>query len=157
MYAGGWGGGYNIFFCLFFFFVIWELNWITKESLNLSCIRFQLEPQHYKTDKMIVRAAKTRISLGIRPVWSEFSPCAQFLANDRRFLHADSEDPGQTGRMPRLIWVFAGRKGHFFDFVVLRLIFKLIKNGLIVRISNYIWQITAQLFLLVGSNKYVKN
>ena len=25
------------------------------------------------------------------------------------FLHADSEDSDQTGRMPRLIWVFAGR------------------------------------------------
>ena len=29
------------------------------------------------------------------------------------FLHADSEDSDQTGPMPRLIWVFAGRKGHF--------------------------------------------
>ena len=29
----------------------------------------------------------------------------------------------QTGRMPRLIRVFAGRTGHFVGFVVLRLIF----------------------------------
>ena len=29
------------------------------------------------------------------------------------FLHADSEDSDQTGPMPRLIWFFAGRKGHF--------------------------------------------
>ena len=30
-------------------------------------------------------------------------------AKDPSFLHADSEDSDQTGRMPRLIWVFAGR------------------------------------------------
>ena len=36
--------------------------------------------------------AKTQISLGIRPVWSESSLCAQWVAKDPRFLHADSED-----------------------------------------------------------------
>ena len=40
---------------------------------------------HDKTNKMTVCPAKTQISLGIR------------------FLHADSEDSDQTGRMPRLI------------------------------------------------------
>ena len=35
--------------------------------------------------------------------------CAQWVAKDPSFLHADSEDSDQTGRMPRLIWVFAGR------------------------------------------------
>ena len=58
---------------------------------------------------MSVRPAKTQISLGIRPVWSESSLCAQWVAKDPRFLHADSEDSDQTGWMPRLIWVFAGR------------------------------------------------
>ena len=58
---------------------------------------------------MSVRLAKTQISLGIRPVWSESSLCAQWVAKDPRFLHPDSEDSDQTGRMPRLIWVFAGR------------------------------------------------
>ena len=67
------------------------------------------EPRHDKTNKMSVRLAKTKISLGIRPVWSESSPCAQWVAKDPSFLHADSEDSDQTGRMPRLIWVFAGR------------------------------------------------
>ena len=32
-----------------------------------------------------------------------------WVAKDPRFLHADSEDSDQTGRMPRLIWVFARR------------------------------------------------
>ena len=57
---------------------------------------------------MSVCPAKTQISLGIRPVWSESSLCAQWVAKDPRLLHADSEDSDQTGRMPRLIWVFAG-------------------------------------------------
>ena len=58
---------------------------------------------------MTVRPAKIQISLGIRPVWSEFFLCARWVAKDQRFLHGDSEASDQTGRMPRLIWVFAGR------------------------------------------------
>ena len=57
---------------------------------------------------MSVRPAKTQISLGIRPVWSESLLCAQWVAKDPSFLHADSEDSDQTGRMPWLIWVVAG-------------------------------------------------
>ena len=70
---------------------------------------------------MTVRPAKTQISLGIRPVWSESSLCVQWVAEDPIFLHADSEDSDQTGRMPKLIWVFAGRS-HFVGFVMRRLI-----------------------------------
>ena len=29
--------------------------------------------------------------------------CSQWIAKDPSFLHADSEDSDQTGRMPRLI------------------------------------------------------
>ena len=57
---------------------------------------------------MSVRTVKTQISFGIRPVWSEFSLCVQWVAMDPRFLRADSGDSDQTGRTPRLIWVFAG-------------------------------------------------
>ena len=45
----------------------------------------------------------------LRPVWSMSSLCAQWAAKDPNLFHADSEDSGQTGRMSRLIWVFAGR------------------------------------------------
>ena len=41
--------------------------------------------------------------------WSESSLCTQWVAKDPGFLHVDSEDSDQTGRMPRLIRVFAGR------------------------------------------------
>ena len=63
------------------------------------------EPRHDKTNKMSVRPAKTQISLG----GSESSLCAQWVAKDQSFLHADSEDSEQTGRMLWLICVFAGR------------------------------------------------
>ena len=59
-----------------------------------------------------VRPAKTRIRLG---------GCAQWVAKDLMFLHGDSEDSDQTGRMPRLIGVFAGRTCHIVGFVVTRL------------------------------------
>ena len=62
--------------------------------------------------------AKTQISLGIRPVWSESLLCAQRVAKDLSFLRADSKDSDQTGRMPRLIWVFTGRTCHFCRFIL---------------------------------------
>ena len=68
--------------------------------------------------KWYVCPAKTQISLGIHPVWSESSLCTQWLAEDPVFLHADSADSDQTGRMPRLIWVFAGSEDHFIGFIV---------------------------------------
>ena len=79
------------------------------------------ELRHDKINKVTVRPAKTQISLGIRSVWSESSLCAQWVAKDPSFLHVDSEDSDQTGRMPRLIWVFAGRTCHFVGFVTRRL------------------------------------
>ena len=54
---------------------------------------------------MTVRPAKTQIRLD----GSESSQCAHWVAKDPRYLHADSEVSDQTGRMPRLIWVFAAR------------------------------------------------
>ena len=81
------------------------------------------EPRHDKTNKMSVRPAKTHISLGIRPVWSESSLCAQWVAKDPSFLHADSEDSDQTGRIPRLNWVFAGHKVILLVFVMSRLLY----------------------------------
>ena len=54
---------------------------------------------------MSVRPAKTD---QIRPVWSESSLYAEWVAKDPSFLHADSEDSDQTGRMP----------SHFVGFVM---------------------------------------
>ena len=53
-----------------------------------------------KPTKWPVCPAKTQISLGIRLVWSESSLCAEWVAKDPRFLHADSEDSAQTRWVP---------------------------------------------------------
>ena len=59
--------------------------------------------------KWHVRPAKTQISLRICPVWSESSLSAWRNIGASATHWAHSEDFDQTGRMPRLIWVFAGR------------------------------------------------
>ena len=52
--------------------------------------------------------------LGHPPSLIRVFACAQWVAKGPRFLHADSEDSDQTGRMPRLIWVFAGHTATLF-------------------------------------------
>ena len=67
-----------------------------------------------KPTKWHVRLAKTEISLGIRPAWSESSLSAWRKLGSLATHWAHSEDYDQTGRMPRLIWVFAGRTVTLF-------------------------------------------
>ena len=71
-----------------------------------------------KPTKWYVRPAKTQISLGIRPVWSESSLSAWRKLDSLATHWAHGENSDQIGRMPRLIWVFAGRTCHFVGFVV---------------------------------------
>ena len=90
-------------------------------SILLSSFLSSNEPRHNKTNKMSVRPAKTQISLGIRPVWSESSQCAQWLAENPRFLHADSEDWSDWADAQAdlsLRWT----PSHFVGFVMSRLI-----------------------------------
>ena len=58
-------------------------------------------PPHDKTNKMTVHPVKTQIGLGIRPVYQS-SLCAQWVAKDPSFLHAESEDSVKTRQMPSL-------------------------------------------------------
>ena len=53
------------------------------------------EPQHYKTNKMTCAPSEDSDQPG--------HPQSQRVAEDPMFLHADSEDSDQTGRMSRLI------------------------------------------------------
>ena len=62
-----------------------------------------------KPTKWHVRPAKTQISLGIHPGWSEPLLSAWRKLGSLGTHKAHSKDSDQTGRMPRLIWVFAGR------------------------------------------------
>ena len=63
---------------------------IAKDRGVIYIIKY--EPPHDKTNKISVRPAKSQISLGICPVWSESSPGAQWVGKDPSFLHADRKD-----------------------------------------------------------------
>ena len=63
--------------------------------------------------------AKAQISLGIRLVWSESSLSTWRIIGSLATHWAHSEDSDQTGRMPRLIWGFAGSTCHFVGFVMM--------------------------------------
>ena len=63
-----------------------------------------------------------QIRLGIRPIWSESSLSTWRNLGSLASHWAYSEDFDQTGRMPRLIWFFAGHTCHFVGFVMLWLI-----------------------------------
>ena len=85
------------------------------------------EPQHDKTINVAVRPAKTQISLGIRPVWTESSLSAWSKLGSLATHWMNGDDSDQTGRMPWLIWVFAGRtvtllvlscRGSFSEYVL---------------------------------------
>ena len=89
----------------------------TKPYLKGLLSRLMTKPKQWS-----LRLAETQISLGIRPVWSKSSQYAQCVAEDSMLLHADSEDWSDWSESS-LIWVFAGRKGHFVGFVMRRLYF----------------------------------
>ena len=86
-----------------------SMNRVLSKSLRFwsKLLHNRMSRRVTKPTNWHVHPAKTQISLGIRPVWSESSLCAQWVAKDPSFLHADSEDSDQTGQMPRLIWVWA--------------------------------------------------
>ena len=74
-----------------------------------------------KPTKWHVRPAKIRP--GIRPDWSGSSLSARKSLGSLAIHWVPSEDTDQTGRMPSLIWVFAGRTCHFVGFIMRRLIY----------------------------------
>ena len=99
--------------------IYYQILWIMTFSLFYSsCTILNLNRLMRKPIKWHVRPAKTQISLGIRRVWSESSLSAWRNLGSLATHWAHSEDSDQTGRMPRLIWVFAGRTCHFVGFVM---------------------------------------
>ena len=77
----------------------WNVTFCSEISLNTS-LDLNIWAATWQNQQMSVRPAKTQISLGIRPVWSESLLCAQWVAKDPSFLHADSEDSDQTEGCP---------------------------------------------------------
>ena len=92
-----------------------KLSHLTFIQRHLSCLMT-------KSTKWHVCPVKTQISMGICPVWSESSLSAWRMLGSLATHWVHSEDSDQTGRMPKLIWVFAGHTGHFVRFVIGRLI-----------------------------------
>ena len=70
-----------------------------------------------KPTKWHVCPAKTQISLGICPVWSEYLPCPQWVVKDPSFLHADSDDWSDWADAQDDL--SAGHTGLFVGFVLL--------------------------------------
>ena len=66
----------------------------------------QTEPQHDKTNN--VASAQS----------DQSSVCTQWVAKDPNFLHADSGDPDQTGRMPKADLSLCCAHTHFVGFVM---------------------------------------
>ena len=64
---------------------------------------------HDKTNKMACVSSMTQIRLGNCPIWLESSLSAWRKLGSLPIHWVHSEDSDQTGQMPRLIWVFAGR------------------------------------------------
>ena len=65
------------------------------------------EPPHDKTNNMTDQSLQTSL-IRVFAVRSKYPS----------FLHADSEDSDQIGRMPSLIWIFTGRACHCVGFVI---------------------------------------
>ena len=80
----------------------------TNTDISAPCYHKQMSRDMTKPTKWVCAQQRLR-SAWASALSDQSSHCAQWVAKDPRFLHADSEDSDQTGRMPRLIWVFAGR------------------------------------------------
>ena len=80
-----------------------------KLKLRLGKVRSSIWTLHDKMNRMICAPRETQISLGICPVWPESSLSAWRKHGPLATNRAHSKDSDQTGRMPRLIWVFAER------------------------------------------------
>ena len=95
----------SIFF--FFFCNIWAQTREWRVRMLLYIVYMSRDMT--KPTKWHVRPAKTQLSLGILPDWSESSLSAWRKLGSLATHWAHSGDSDQTGRMPRLISVFAGR------------------------------------------------
>ena len=122
-------------------------SWIKVNPYSFHTRSKNMNRLKTKPTKWHVRPAKTHISLGIRPVWSHSSLCAQRVAKHPRSLHADSKDSDQTGRNVSLIWVSAGRTCHFVGFVMRRLIYLVVLSFTLL--CYFAWKLNYQFFFWV--------
>ena len=112
------------------------------------------EPRHDKTNKMSVRPAKTQISLGIRPVWSESSLSAWrklWSLNAQRRLWSDWADAKAD---LSLRWAHT----HFVGFVMSRLISELTDlSNLVLDFNHYYWKKNQDISAILKMSWNIKN
>ena len=87
--------------------IAFEERWWT--DVNIVVKGKQMSRPMTKPAKWHMRPVKTKISVGIRPVWSESSLSVRRKLGSLATQWAHSEDSDQTARMSRLVWIFAGR------------------------------------------------
>ena len=112
----------SVFFHLYFPVCEQSRPWSYVLLRSLFWGSMKHKPQHDKTNKMTYAPSENSDQPGRPSSLIRVFACAQWVA-DPPFLHADIEDYDHIGRMPRLIWVFAGRTCHFVGLVMLRLIY----------------------------------
>ena len=95
---------FNIFYCFnynsfrkLFVEIKWAASWQNQQN---DCASSEDSDQPGHPPRLVIVVA-----VGIHPVWSESSLCAQWVAKDPSFLLADSKD------------TWAGRTCHFVGFV----------------------------------------
>ena len=119
------GYGIWLYNCLYFFLNDWDIYafWDdARPKLDSLYANLTIELPHYKTNKMTCASSDDSDEPG-RPT----SPIRVFAVHMKKKLGslgtywAHSKDSNQTERTPRLIWVFAGRTGNVFGFVMRRL------------------------------------
>ena len=114
-----------------------------------------IEPAHDKTNKINCAPSgdsgqpghpPSLISIFVGPFW---------LAKDPVLLRAGSEYSDQGGRMPRLIWVFAGRTVHYVGSVALQLNFIALCNFLLlIPFLNLVMQ---TIFIASAWSNFIEN
>ena len=97
---------------------------LIQSGLNLK-YSWVYEPPRDKTTTWFVLPAKSQISLGFRPVWSQSSLCAQWVAKDPSFFMRTAKTLIRLGRCPSwsesslgahailLVLLVTGRFAHF--------------------------------------------
>ena len=91
-----------------FYHFLFHLLTIPSKPEHITLHKIIIWAATWQNQQWAVRPVKTEISLGIRPVWSESSLSAWRNLGSLATHWAHCKDSDQTGRMPRLIRVFAG-------------------------------------------------
>ena len=92
-------------------FALFSQTWLSK---NLG----SLEPPHNKTNKMARAPSEDSDQSGHPSILIRVFAVHMKKPLVLSYHWVHSKDSDETGRMPRLIWVFAGLTGHIVGFVM---------------------------------------